>query len=58
MGARILEDRPPLADGPLRAAIRQAQRSDEATCVAALLNEAAIGSRRACADPGAGTTAG
>ncbi|HSA82526.1 MAG TPA: proline dehydrogenase family protein, partial [Geminicoccaceae bacterium] len=42
MAARILEDRPPLAEGPLRAAIRRAQRADEAASVATLLAEAAV----------------
>jgi RHH-type proline utilization regulon transcriptional repressor/proline dehydrogenase/delta 1-pyrroline-5-carboxylate dehydrogenase len=42
MAARILEDRPPLGDDPLRAAIRRAQRTDEATAVARLLEEAAV----------------
>src|SRR5918994_2397148 len=42
MAARILEDRPPLAEGPLRAGIRRAQRADEAASVAALLAEAAV----------------
>jgi RHH-type transcriptional regulator, proline utilization regulon repressor / proline dehydrogenase / delta 1-pyrroline-5-carboxylate dehydrogenase len=38
----ILEDRPPLAEGPLRAAIRRAHRADEAASVAALLDEATV----------------
>ena len=42
MAARILADRPPLSDDPLRAAIRQAHRSDETACVAALMAEAAV----------------
>ncbi|HEX5795708.1 MAG TPA: bifunctional proline dehydrogenase/L-glutamate gamma-semialdehyde dehydrogenase PutA, partial [Geminicoccaceae bacterium] len=42
MAARILEDRPPLGEGPLRAAIRRAQRTDEAYAVARLLEEAAV----------------
>jgi RHH-type transcriptional regulator, proline utilization regulon repressor / proline dehydrogenase / delta 1-pyrroline-5-carboxylate dehydrogenase len=42
MAARILEDRPPLAEGPQRATIRRAQRADEAASVAALLAEAAV----------------
>jgi RHH-type proline utilization regulon transcriptional repressor/proline dehydrogenase/delta 1-pyrroline-5-carboxylate dehydrogenase len=43
MAAPILADRPPLSDDPLRAAIRQAHRSDETACVAALMEEAAVG---------------
>ncbi len=42
MAARILDDRPPLGAGPLRAAIRRAYRADEATTVAALLAEATV----------------
>ena len=34
MAARILDDRPPLGEGPLRAAIRRAHRADEAATVA------------------------
>jgi RHH-type proline utilization regulon transcriptional repressor/proline dehydrogenase/delta 1-pyrroline-5-carboxylate dehydrogenase len=43
MAAPILADRPPLSDDPLRAAIRQAHRFDETVCVAALMDEAAVG---------------
>ena len=42
MAARILEDRPPLGESALRAAIRRAQRTDEAAAVARLLEEAAV----------------
>ena len=46
MAAGILEDRPPLGSGPLRAAMRRAPRADEAGCVAALLEEAAVAPER------------
>jgi RHH-type transcriptional regulator, proline utilization regulon repressor / proline dehydrogenase / delta 1-pyrroline-5-carboxylate dehydrogenase len=42
IAARILDDRPPLAEGALRAAIRRAHRADEASTVAALLAEAFV----------------
>ena len=42
MAAHILDDRPPLGEGPLRAAIRRAHRADEATTVAGLLAEATV----------------
>jgi RHH-type transcriptional regulator, proline utilization regulon repressor / proline dehydrogenase / delta 1-pyrroline-5-carboxylate dehydrogenase len=42
MAADILEDRPPLGSGALRAAIRRAHRADEAGCLAGLLEAAAV----------------
>ena len=42
MAARILDDRPPLGEGPLRAAIRRAHRADEATTIRGLLAEASV----------------
>ena len=42
MAARILEDRPPLDEAPLRAMIRRAHRADEAACVEAVLAEATL----------------
>src|SRR5690606_25571823 len=42
MTARFLEDRPPLGDDPYRQKIREAHRADEAACVAALLEFAAV----------------
>ena len=46
MAAGILDDRPPLGSGPLRAAIRRAHRAGEASCVAGLLAEAAVDPER------------
>jgi RHH-type proline utilization regulon transcriptional repressor/proline dehydrogenase/delta 1-pyrroline-5-carboxylate dehydrogenase len=46
MRAPILDDRPSLDPDPLRAAIRQAYRADEAECVARLLEEAAVADDR------------
>jgi RHH-type proline utilization regulon transcriptional repressor/proline dehydrogenase/delta 1-pyrroline-5-carboxylate dehydrogenase len=42
MAAPFLEDRPPLSDDPHRVRIRAAHRADEATCVAELLELAAV----------------
>jgi RHH-type proline utilization regulon transcriptional repressor/proline dehydrogenase/delta 1-pyrroline-5-carboxylate dehydrogenase len=42
MTARFLEDRPPLSEDPHRIRIRAAHRADEATCVAELLELAAV----------------
>ena len=42
MAARILDDRPPLGEGPLRAAIRRAHRADEAATIRVLLAEASV----------------
>jgi RHH-type proline utilization regulon transcriptional repressor/proline dehydrogenase/delta 1-pyrroline-5-carboxylate dehydrogenase len=42
MATRILDDRPPLGEGPLRAAIRRAYRADEAATVATMLDEATV----------------
>jgi RHH-type transcriptional regulator, proline utilization regulon repressor / proline dehydrogenase / delta 1-pyrroline-5-carboxylate dehydrogenase len=44
--APMLDDRPALDPDPLRAAIRQAYRADEAACVALLLEEAALDDAR------------
>ena len=42
MVARILDDRPPPGEGPLRAAIRRAHRADEAATLATLMTEASV----------------
>ena len=46
MSVPILDDRPALDPDPLRAAIRQAYRADEAACAALLLEEAAFDDAR------------